>query len=90
MYSKQKLSSWKSIKNPGLEQHNKVVNAITNAPLFSSNLPAGFGKGVNVVNYEGGSWHEYCFNCKRCSVSLANKRFVTDGSDILCPDCGNK
>ncbi|XP_034033963.1 four and a half LIM domains protein 1-like isoform X2 [Thalassophryne amazonica] len=50
----------------------------------------GFGKGVNVVNYEGGSWHEYCFNCKRCSLSLSNKRFVANGRDILCPDCANK
>ncbi|KPP59463.1 four and a half LIM domains protein 1-like, partial [Scleropages formosus] len=24
----------------------------------------GFGKGTNVVNYEGQSWHDYCFNCK--------------------------
>lgn len=50
----------------------------------------GFGKGVNVVNFEGSSWHEYCFNCKRCSLSLSNKRFVAKGKDILCTDCGNK
>uniref|UniRef100_A0A8C6L2N6 Four and a half LIM domains 1 n=1 Tax=Nothobranchius furzeri TaxID=105023 RepID=A0A8C6L2N6_NOTFU len=50
----------------------------------------GFGKGVNVVNFEGSSWHEYCFNCKRCSLSLANKRFVAKGRDVLCSDCGNK
>ncbi|XP_077361417.1 four and a half LIM domains protein 1-like [Festucalex cinctus] len=48
----------------------------------------GFGKGVNVVSYEGVSWHEYCFNCKRCSLSLANKAFVAKGRDILCSDCG--
>lgn len=53
-------------------------------------LVTGFGKGVNVVNYEGSSWHEYCFNCKRCSLNLSNKRFVTKGRDILCPDCGSK
>lgn len=56
----------------------------------SSSLLAGFGKGVNVVNYEGSSWHEYCFNCKRCSLNLSNKRFVTKGTDILCPDCASK
>ncbi|CAF92807.1 unnamed protein product [Tetraodon nigroviridis] len=49
----------------------------------------GFGKGVNVVNYEGSSYHEYCFNCKRCSLNLSNKRFVTKGRDILCADCGS-
>lgn len=53
-------------------------------------LRAGFGKGVNVVNYEGGSYHEYCFNCKRCSLNLSNKRFLTEGRDILCPDCAGK
>lgn len=50
----------------------------------------GFGKGVNVVNFEGSSWHEYCFNCKRCSLNLSDKRFVAKGRDILCSDCGNK
>uniref|UniRef100_A0A4W5QE80 Four and a half LIM domains 1a n=1 Tax=Hucho hucho TaxID=62062 RepID=A0A4W5QE80_9TELE len=50
----------------------------------------GFGHGTNVVNYEGHSWHEYCFNCKKCSLSLANKRFVINGEDIYCPDCAKK
>lgn len=54
-------------------------------------LPAaGFGKGVNVVNHEGASWHEYCFNCRKCSLNLSNKRFVTSGKDILCSDCAQK
>ncbi|KAL4631665.1 four and a half LIM domains protein 1-like isoform X1 [Arapaima gigas] len=50
----------------------------------------GFGKGTSVVNYEGKSWHEYCFTCKRCSLSLANKRFVAHGEGIYCPDCAKK
>ncbi|XP_071314610.1 four and a half LIM domains protein 1a isoform X1 [Trachinotus anak] len=50
----------------------------------------GFGHGTNVVNYEGYSWHEYCFNCKKCSLSLANKRFVINGDHIYCPDCAKK
>ncbi|XP_044060395.1 four and a half LIM domains protein 1a isoform X1 [Siniperca chuatsi] len=50
----------------------------------------GFGHGTNVVNYEGYSWHEYCFNCKKCSLSLANKRFVISGDHIHCPDCAKK
>lgn len=53
-------------------------------------LCAGFGHGTNVVNYEGLSWHEYCFNCKKCSLSLANKRFVINGEHIYCPDCAKK
>ncbi|XP_023700153.2 four and a half LIM domains protein 1b [Paramormyrops kingsleyae] len=50
----------------------------------------GFGKGTNVVNYEGSSWHDYCFNCKKCSLSLANKRFVAKGDALYCPDCAQK
>ncbi|XP_041076977.1 four and a half LIM domains protein 1-like isoform X1 [Polyodon spathula] len=50
----------------------------------------GFGKGTNVVNYEGQSWHEYCFTCKKCSLSLANKRFVMHSEAIYCPDCAKK
>lgn len=57
-----------------------------NACLFQS----GFGKGVNVVNHEGASWHEYCFNCRKCSLNLSNKRFVTRGKDIFCSDCADK
>ena len=51
---------------------------------------AGFGHGTNVVNYEGFSWHEYCFNCKKCCLSMANKRFVLNGEHIYCPDCAKK
>lgn len=69
--------------------HTKVDQRHGLTPLCSS-LLSGFGKGVNVVNYEGSSWHEYCFNCKKCSLSLSNKRFVAKGKDILCTDCGNK
>ncbi|XP_043913499.1 four and a half LIM domains protein 1 isoform X2 [Protopterus annectens] len=50
----------------------------------------GFGRGTNVVNYEDQCWHEYCFTCKRCSLSLANKRFVKHNSDVYCPDCAKK
>uniref|UniRef100_A0A672QHE1 Four and a half LIM domains 1b n=1 Tax=Sinocyclocheilus grahami TaxID=75366 RepID=A0A672QHE1_SINGR len=50
----------------------------------------GFGKATNVVNYEGGSWHDYCFNCKKCSLNLAEKRFVAHNGDIYCSDCSKK
>uniref|UniRef100_A0A8C1HG21 Four and a half LIM domains protein 1 n=1 Tax=Cyprinus carpio carpio TaxID=630221 RepID=A0A8C1HG21_CYPCA len=50
----------------------------------------GFGKATNVVNYEGGSWHDYCFNCKKCSLNLAEKRFVARNGDIYCSDCSEK
>ncbi|XP_074133969.1 four and a half LIM domains protein 1 isoform X1 [Sminthopsis crassicaudata] len=50
----------------------------------------GFGKGSSVVSYEGQSWHDYCFHCKKCSVNLANKRFVCHSEQIYCPDCAKK
>ncbi|KAG9335314.1 hypothetical protein JZ751_005363 [Albula glossodonta] len=58
--------------------------------MACQNPITGFGRGTQVVNYEGNSWHEYCFNCKRCSLSLANKRFVLHGEDIYCTDCAKK
>lgn len=53
-------------------------------------LLTGFGRGTNVVNYEHHTWHEYCFNCKKCSLSLAHKRFVMHEENIYCPDCAKK
>ncbi|XP_060612032.1 four and a half LIM domains protein 1 isoform X1 [Anolis sagrei] len=50
----------------------------------------GFGKGTNVVSHEGQSWHEYCFNCKKCSIPLANKPFVFHAEQIYCPPCAKK
>ncbi|EDL21412.1 four and a half LIM domains 4 [Mus musculus] len=47
----------------------------------------GFGKGANVVAHEQNSWHDYCFNCKTCSVNLANKHFVFHDEQVYCPDC---
>lgn len=52
--------------------------------------PAGFGKATNVVNYEGGTWHDYCFTCKKCSLNLADKRFVSKNADVYCSDCAKK
>ncbi|KAK3521587.1 hypothetical protein QTP70_014766, partial [Hemibagrus guttatus] len=50
----------------------------------------GFGKATNVVNYEGGTWHDYCFTCKKCSANLAEKRFISKDGDIYCTDCAKK
>lgn len=58
--------------------------------LFSFVFSTGFGKGSSVVAYEGQSWHDYCFHCKKCSVNLANKRFVFHQEHIYCPDCAKK
>lgn len=58
--------------------------------LFAFVSSAGFGKGSSVVAYEGQSWHDYCFHCKKCSVNLANKRFVFHQEQVYCPDCAKK
>ncbi|XP_053542573.1 four and a half LIM domains protein 1b [Ictalurus punctatus] len=50
----------------------------------------GFGKATNVVNYEGGTWHDYCFTCKKCAVNLAEKRFISKDGNIYCSDCAKK
>ncbi|XP_036824012.1 four and a half LIM domains protein 1-like [Oncorhynchus mykiss] len=50
----------------------------------------GFVKATNVVNYEGSSWHEYYFNCKKCSLSVANKCIVANSRDIFCSECAKK
>ncbi|XP_055483904.1 four and a half LIM domains protein 1-like [Psammomys obesus] len=54
------------------------------------NAITGFGKGTNVVAHEEHYWHDYCFNCKNCSVNLANKHFVYLGEQVFCPDCAKK
>lgn len=58
--------------------------------LCASVSSTGFGKGSSVVAYEGQSWHDYCFHCKKCSVNLANKRFVFHQEQVYCPDCAKK
>nr|KAF6287243.1 GON7 subunit of KEOPS complex [Pipistrellus kuhlii] len=50
----------------------------------------GFGKGSSVVTYEGQSWHDYCFHCKKCAMNLASKRFVFHEEQVFCPDCAKK
>ncbi|XP_077779071.1 four and a half LIM domains protein 1-like [Podarcis muralis] len=54
------------------------------------NSITGFGKGTNVVSHEGHSWHDYCFNCKKCSIPLANKPFVFHSEQVYCPTCAKK
>lgn len=44
--------------------------------------------GTKYISFEDRHWHNEHFNCKKCSVTLVGKGFLTDGDDILCPDCG--
>lgn len=57
------------------------------AHVFFSRLP-GFGDG-KYVSFEERQWHQPCFKCSRCSVSLVGSGFFPDRDQILCTDCNN-
>ncbi|XP_034748895.1 four and a half LIM domains protein 3-like isoform X2 [Etheostoma cragini] len=48
----------------------------------------GFGDG-KYVSFEDRQWHQPCFKCSRCSVSLVGSGFFPDRDNILCTDCNN-
>jgi len=43
--------------------------------------------GTRFISFEGRHWHSQCFMCAMCQLSMAGKGFITDGEDIICPDC---
>ncbi|XP_023340851.1 four and a half LIM domains protein 2 isoform X2 [Eurytemora carolleeae] len=43
--------------------------------------------GTRFISFEGRHWHSMCFICALCQKSMAGKGFITDGEDIICPDC---
>lgn len=51
-------------------------------------LLSGFGDG-KYVSFEERQWHQSCFKCSGCSVSLVGAGFFPNGSNILCKDCNN-
>lgn len=50
---------------------------------------AGFGDG-KYVSFEERQWHQPCFKCSRCSVSLVGSGFFPDRDLILCADCNSE
>ncbi|ETE73873.1 Four and a half LIM domains protein 2 [Ophiophagus hannah] len=44
--------------------------------------------GTKYISFEERQWHNDCFNCKKCSLSLVGRGFLTERDDILCPECG--
>lgn len=46
--------------------------------------------GTRFISFEDRHWHNDCFICAVCNCSLVGKGFITDGSDILCPDCAKE
>ncbi|KAG1948300.1 four and a half LIM domains protein [Pimephales promelas] len=49
----------------------------------------GFGEG-KYVSFEDRQWHQSCFKCSECSVSLVGAGFFPDGTKILCKSCNAK
>merc|ERR1711862_416128 len=39
------------------------------------------------VTYRNDPWHRECFTCSSCKSSMVGKGFITDGEDIICPEC---
>lgn len=52
-------------------------------------FPVGVG-GTRYISFEDRHWHNECFVCQRCRTSLVGRGFLTEGPDILCPDCGKQ
>ncbi|KAK2702965.1 prickle planar cell polarity protein 3-A-like isoform X2 [Artemia franciscana] len=46
--------------------------------------------GTRFISFEDRHWHNDCFVCAQCKSSLVGKGFITDGADILCPDCAKQ
>ncbi len=46
--------------------------------------------GTRYISFEDRHWHNDCFVCQRCRSSLVGRGFLTEGPDILCPDCGKR
>ncbi|XP_035215261.1 four and a half LIM domains protein 2-like [Stegodyphus dumicola] len=46
--------------------------------------------GTRFISFEDRNWHNDCFMCAECNLSLVGKGFITDGPDILCPECAKQ
>ncbi|XP_069194174.1 four and a half LIM domains protein 2 isoform X4 [Procambarus clarkii] len=46
--------------------------------------------GTRFISFEDRHWHNDCFICAECKGSLVGKGFITDGADILCPECAKQ
>ncbi|XP_013135805.1 PREDICTED: testin-like isoform X1 [Papilio polytes] len=46
--------------------------------------------GTRFISFEDRHWHNDCFICAQCSASLVGKGFITDGQDIICPECAKQ
>ncbi len=48
----------------------------------------GFGGG-KYISFEDRQWHQPCFMCSRCSVTLVGAGFFPEQDEILCRSCNS-
>ncbi|XP_045493669.1 four and a half LIM domains protein 2 isoform X5 [Colias croceus] len=46
--------------------------------------------GTRFISFEDRHWHNDCFICAMCKTSLVGKGFITDGPDVICPECAKQ
>ncbi|XP_034941042.1 four and a half LIM domains protein 3 isoform X5 [Chelonus insularis] len=46
--------------------------------------------GTRFISFEDRHWHNDCFICAGCNTSLVGRGFITDGDDIICPECAKQ
>ncbi|XP_061395126.1 prickle planar cell polarity protein 3-B isoform X1 [Musca vetustissima] len=46
--------------------------------------------GTRFISFENRHWHHDCFVCASCRTSLVGRGFITDGPDIICPECAKQ
>ncbi|XP_054261784.1 uncharacterized protein LOC128985864 isoform X1 [Macrosteles quadrilineatus] len=46
--------------------------------------------GTRFISFEDRHWHNDCFICASCKTTLVGRGFITDGDDIICPECAKQ
>ncbi|XP_058801715.1 transforming growth factor beta-1-induced transcript 1 protein isoform X1 [Phymastichus coffea] len=46
--------------------------------------------GTRFISFEDRHWHNDCFICAGCNSSMVGRGFITDGEDIICPECAKQ
>lgn len=57
--------------------------------IFFVYFIAGIG-GTRFISFEDRHWHNDCFTCASCKTSLVGRGFITDETDIICPECAKQ
>eukprot|EP00095_Tigriopus_kingsejongensis_P005744 snap_masked-scaffold28_size608977-processed-gene-1.8 protein:Tk05744 transcript:snap_masked-scaffold28_size608977-processed-gene-1.8-mRNA-1 annotation:"lim and cysteine-rich domains protein 1" len=58
-------------------------------PGFQTSGRGGLGS-TKFVAFETLAWHNECFFCARCKLSMVGKGFIQDGGNIVCPECARQ